>query len=94
MHNWNLGRGDGLVGLRRDMTPLRGFSRPNIITYKVLDYAPGPTYKLAETETDSLVHSGEGIKVVDLHQKKSCLRFSLYTWLPKSAATTLSIHTC
>lgn len=62
MHDWNLGWGDGLVGLRRDVTPLWGFSRPGIVTYKILDCAPGARLQITLDglkPVHSLRHSGE-----------------------------------
>ena len=40
VHDRNLGWGDGLVGLARDVTPLWGLSRPDTGTYKTLDSLP------------------------------------------------------
>lgn len=58
VHDWNLGWGDGLVGLGRDVAPLWGFSRPGIVTYKVSDCPLGPpTNHPKQFETGSFIMS-------------------------------------
>lgn len=96
MHDWNLGWGDGLVGLRRDVTPLWGFSRPGIVTYKILDCAPGARLQITLDglkPVHSLRHSGERNKSCQLlSEKKLPQIFTIYRVIKKSVGAALSVR--